>query len=105
MIVNWPCLGLFLVILLSLSITATISPIIVIKLLMRWPKFIFPKLFQEEELRPTTQKALELIDTNPKEYKKNFWHQLLMIRIGGCVGLLMSLIILVVVVFALLTNT
>ena len=104
MIVNWPGLILLLVILLPFGIFAIISPITVVKLLMRWPRFIFPKLFQEENLRPSTREALQLIDTKPKEYKKKFWYQLVMIRVAGCIGFLISITILGVMIFVLLTN-
>jgi len=68
------------------------------RIVMRWPKFIFPKLFREEEIRPLAREAMRLIDEDPKEYARRFWYQLLMLRISGIIALVIFLVSLLIVV-------
>jgi succinate dehydrogenase hydrophobic anchor subunit len=83
--------AVFLVVLLAVGVVCLFSPMTVIQTVMRWPKFIFPKLFRDEEIRPLAREAMRLIDENPREYARRFWYQLLMIRVSGIIAFLMFL--------------
>ena len=89
------------IVLLLVSFVSLVSPITVMRILMRWPKFIFPRLFSEEQIRPLTREAMRLIDEDPREYGRRFWYQLLMLRITGVIALLMSLILLLIIAVSL----
>lgn len=84
--------------LLATGLVCLISPITVIKVVMRWPKFVFPKLFREHELSRLTRDALRLIDENTEEYARRFWYQLLILRISGIIALLMFLLALLMII-------
>lgn len=83
--------AIFLVVVLAVGIVCLFLPKTVIHVVMRWPKFIFPKLFREEEISPLAREAMRLIDENPREYARRFWYQLLIIRVSGIIALLMFL--------------
>lgn len=83
--------AVFLVVLLAVGVVCLFSPMTVVHVVMRWPKFIFPKLFREEDIRPLAREAMRLIDENPREYVRRFWYQLLIIRVSGIIAFLMFL--------------
>lgn len=86
----------FLFVLSTVGIVCLISPITIMQIAMRWPKFIFPKLFRDEEIRPLARQAMQLIDENPREYARRFWYQLLIIRISGIIAFVMFLMALLI---------
>jgi hypothetical protein len=74
------------------GIVSLISPIIVAKAIAFWPKFIIPKLSQTKDTSQTAQDAVRLLDENPEEYARRFRSQLLLIRTGGFISLLIFLV-------------
>lgn len=97
-IINWPGTVIFIIVALPMGIIATVYPMIIIKILMYWPKFIFSKLYREDELRPKTRLALDLIDKDPETYASRFWPQVWSIRVSGVILLLMACCSLMVVI-------
>jgi uncharacterized membrane protein len=84
--------------LLVVGLVCLFSPITAAKVFMLWPKFIFPKFFRKDDIRPIARDALRLIDEDPEEYTRRFWYQLLMFRISGVVALMMFAILLLMVI-------
>lgn len=89
---------MLLLLLLVTGLTCLLSPVTVMKIAMLWPKFIFSKLFREDEIRPLARDALRLIDEDTEEYAQRFWYQLLILRISGVIALLMFFVVLLMVI-------
>jgi len=85
-------------VLLGIGFVCLVSPMTVMRIVMRWPKFIFPKLFRDKEIRPLAREAMRLIDDDPKEYARRFWYQLLILRVSGIIALVMFLVSLFIVI-------
>lgn len=88
---NWPVVIIILIGIFLFGLVAVISPMTLIKFLMRWPKFIYPKILPEKGLRQPIRDAIYLLDNDPEEYKKRFWHTLWSMRITGCFALFVFL--------------
>lgn len=82
---------IFLLFLLFLGLIMVLSPLSAMRVLMRWPKFIFPRLFHEDKISTLAKDAMTLID-DEKQYKKHFWYQLLLLRISGFIAIIISFI-------------
>lgn len=77
----------YLLLLLVFGVVCISSPITIVRIIMLWPKFIFPKLFREEDAPPRTREALHLIDEDPKEYAQRFKKPLGLIKVSGLITL------------------
>lgn len=88
---NWPVVIIVLIGLLFLGLLAIIFPITVMKFIMRWPKFIFPKISPENDLPQPLRDAVYLLDNSPEEYARRFGRTLWSMRIGGCFALFVFL--------------
>ncbi|NIP23606.1 MAG: hypothetical protein GWO38_07245 [Phycisphaerae bacterium] len=89
-IVNWPGTVIFIIVALPMGIIATVYPMVIIKMLIWWPRFILSRLYREGELRPKTRLALDLIDKDPETYAAKTWPQVWSIRVSGVILLLMA---------------
>jgi hypothetical protein len=82
-------LSLFL---LLCGFVCLIRPIIVVRLLYVWPKFIYPKLFRDKKILSKLEKSLNLLDKDQELYKDQNNSQIMIIRLTGIVSLLMFLV-------------
>ena len=87
--INWPGTVIILVLFIVFGLVALISPFTIARIMVAWPKFIFSKLFEEDDIPSTVRDAINLIDDRDA-YNQRFWYQILMFRIGGSFALLAS---------------
>lgn len=79
---------IFAIFLLVFGIIAIAAPLAIIKLVMKWPKFLFLILHQGDNLPPRIEYAFHLLDEDTEAYAKEFSAQLISLRIGGLIALL-----------------
>lgn len=93
-IIGENCVVNFLLIMLltlPAGIVFAFFPMSVIKVMMRWPKFIFPKLFNEQDISPRSREAMYLMEQDEELYKQKFAGLLLWLRLSGVVALIIFL--------------
>ena len=65
-----------------------IRPIIVVKFLAFWTRWIFPKEFRNPETFSNLEKALDLLDKNPSYYETQYDSQITLVKLTGGISLL-----------------
>jgi hypothetical protein len=78
--------------LLLLGLTCLIRPIIVVKFLAFWTRWIFPKEFRNPETFSNLEKALDLLDKNPSHYETQYDSQITLVKFTGGISLLIFFI-------------
>ena len=68
------------------------QPITVLRLLYRWPRYLYSKVLKEEDIRPRVREALRLIEEDVNLYESRFPIPIKTIRITGIVALVMFLL-------------
>ena len=79
-----------IIFLMIFGIISVIHPLIIVKLLYLWPKYIFPKIFLEEKFLSNFKKNLNILNNAPKLYENQNRSQVFIIRITGIASLFMS---------------
>jgi hypothetical protein len=87
-----PVLFIVIFALLLLGFTCLVRPIIVVKILYLWPKFIFPKVFRDKKILSKLEKSLDLLYNYPEYYETQFENQILILRLTGVISILMGLL-------------
>jgi hypothetical protein len=87
-----PVLFIVIFALLLLGFTCLVHPIIVVKILYLWPKFIFPKVFRDKKILSKLEKSLDLLYNYPEYYETQFENQILILRLTGVISILMGLL-------------
>jgi len=67
-------------------------PITMLRLMYRWPRFIYSKVFDEKQISPKVREALRLIDEDVSLYKDRFPIPIIATRITGMVLLVIFLL-------------
>jgi hypothetical protein len=89
MIRNTPLFIISMLVVLLFGITATLSPCHLIKLLARWNKYVFPKIFRSRYEYSDVSNIIELLENEPSRFKKKYSKQLLVIRLSGIMAIIM----------------
>jgi hypothetical protein len=100
--INIPASILALLLLLPLAILLLFRPLVVARLMVIWPLLIAKKLFPQVYRESPLSNELQLMDTDPQRYRRDFSGQLLKLRLSGLIALMVSLLIIyALVVYAL----
>jgi hypothetical protein len=95
---------LVLIGMLALGLCCPLKPMGILRLAMRWPKFLSKLFGGDAWLRPLSRRALHLIESEPAEYARVFWYQVLIMRVTGVVALAMFVLVVTVMSLDALTG-
>ena len=88
--------ALYLLAISVFGLIAVVSPVTIARVMMLWPRFIFPILLDKTMIPSKARDALDLSRRDPNEYARRFWYQLLIFRISGAIALLIVTVTLVI---------
>lgn len=81
----------FLAFNLCFGLLCLISPMLVARVIVWWPKFIFGKILPKVAIRTKLKHAMYLMENDQKQYAIEFYRQIKIIRITGLIAILIFL--------------